>query len=149
MLLFIYNEVYLFPSSFEKPLNEFKKVLLATTKLKVLFKDNNGWKHFFEMGEYGLLKTYYTPKGNLGGWERILNSPFKILELESKDNKTIYRIKLLLENRIWEKNEIIEVENCKQFRKELDNKLIIVLPKHLRNGYKLIILKYKNREMKR
>jgi len=56
-------------------------------------------------------------------------SPFKILEIHSKDNKTIYRIELLLENRIWEKNEIIEVENFKQFRKKLDNKLIIVLPK--------------------
>ncbi len=143
------KEIYLFPSSFEKPLSEFKKILAVTTKLKVLFKDNNSWKHFFEMGEYGLIKTFYTPKGNLGGWERILDSPFKILEIYSKDNKTIFRIELLLENHIWEKNQIIEVENFKQFRKELDNKLVIVEPKHLRNAFKLIILKYKNREKNR
>lgn len=134
------NEIYLFPSSFEKPLNEFKKVLTATTKLKVLFKDNNGWKHFFEMGEYGLLKTYYTPKGNLGGWEQILDSPFKILEFLTKDKKVVYRIELLLKNSIWEKNEIIEVENFKQFRKKLDNRLIIILSKHLRNAFKSIKL---------
>ena len=139
------NETYLFPNSFEKPLNEFKKVLTATTKLKVLFKDNNDWKHFFEMGEYGLLKTYYTPKDNLGGWERILDSPFKILEIQSKNKKINYRIELL-ENCIGTKNEIIEVEDFKQFRKELDDRLIIMSSKHLRNAFKLIILNHKKKK---
>jgi len=101
-------------------MNSFKKTLLETTKIKVLFQDTNGWKQYFEMGEYGLLRTKYNPKDNLTGFDRILDSPFKILDMCSENNRTFYRIELLLEKHKGKSNEIIEVESFNQFKKELD-----------------------------
>jgi len=116
-------------------LNEFKVFLLENTKFKYIFKENSGWKHFFELGEYGLIRTYYTSTGKLGGWERILADPFEILSVCSKNNRITYTIQLYY---FHSEVEVIEIQSFKEFKEAVDNRCMIMIRKYLRKAFKCI-----------
>ncbi len=106
------------------------------TKIRILWKSNKIYNHFFEMGNYGLIRSGYNKKGELTMWTRMLAAPFTVNDVFIKNDETYFVIELISRS---SENTTIQVKNYFQFKKHADAMNMIVTTKYLKTAFKLII----------
>ncbi len=121
----------------------FKISIKRDTNIRILWKINQRFNHFFEMGNYGLIRSGYNKKGELTMYSRMLATPFIVEDVFIKNDETYFVIELMGRS---SENITIQVKNYFQFKKHADAMNMIVTTKYLKTAFELIINEFRKVE---
>ncbi len=123
---------------------DFRESIKNNTHIRILWKNSKRYNYFFEMGNYGLIRSAYNNKGELRMYMRMLASPFIIKDISIKNNNVYYKIELISPFQEKE-NRIFEVRNYFQFKKHkhVDEMLMIITHKYLKTAFELIVNEFR------
>jgi len=117
----------------------FKESIKSDINIRILWKTNKRYNYFFEMGNYGLVRSAYDNSGKLCMWWRMLATPFIVKDILIEDDKTYFVIEVISSF----ENRIIKVKNYFQFKKQVDDMNLIVTTQYLKTAFELIINEFK------
>ncbi|MCP6718895.1 MAG: hypothetical protein KJI71_01505 [Patescibacteria group bacterium] len=120
-------------------LKSFRESKINNTNIRILWKSNKRHNHFFEMGDYGLIRSAYNNKGEIKMYWRMLRTPFIVKDVLIENDETYFIIEVIGHF----ENKIFKIRNYYQFKKHVDDINLIITTKYLKTAFELIINEFR------